>query len=429
MASGIGSKIKVAWICHFSNTEIREKIPLSNKKKYTDFAPWITNMIKEFEKREEVEIHIIAPHRGLKTFLFEYTQNNIYYHFFKPDLPVIHKRWPFYFPIDAWTGYLKNRLIVHHILKRIRPDLINLHGAENDYYSATALGIKNIPVFISIQGIYSNPKRFNDITKPNKHRIKIERTLHKQCKYFGIFPPFFADLIKRDNANPILFLKNYPFNLETTEIRIVEKKYDFVFFGRVADVKGIDKIIEAIAFIKSTGRETTLLVIGAGQKVYIEYLQGLIKKYNLVKNITFVGHLPTIHDVHKKALEAKVTVISSRFDVISGTIIESILMSQPVVATAVGGVPYLNKNSETILLSEYGDIEGLAGNMLKLLDNPEYAEELTEKCKRFIISEFDSNTIVTRFIKQYYAIIEHYKYNTPIPTDLLFNEKYFNKIK
>ena len=59
------NKLKIAWICHFSNKEILEKLPLSKMKvknflkamlgektetSYADFAPWVKNLIKEFEK-------------------------------------------------------------------------------------------------------------------------------------------------------------------------------------------------------------------------------------------------------------------------------------------------------------------------------------------------------------------------------------------
>ena len=92
-------KLTVAWICHFSNQEVRNKLPLSNmrisnflrsilgktKFEYGDFAPWINNLIKEFEKFEEVELHIIAPHTGLKKKRFDLEMNGIHYHFFKSE--------------------------------------------------------------------------------------------------------------------------------------------------------------------------------------------------------------------------------------------------------------------------------------------------------------------------------------------------------
>ena len=377
--------LKIAWICHFSNEQVRKKLPLSKKRKYYDFAPWITNLIQAFEKRDDICLYIIAPHMGLKKLKHEFEINGINYYFFKPDLPYFQKRWPGYFPVDAWTGFLRNRLFVWHFIKKIKPELINLHGAENDFYSSTVLGIKKIPVYICIQGIYSNPERFNRIQRPVLSRIKVERKIHQRFRYFGIFPLLFADLIKRYNKNPILFRHNYIPKTNIQFINGIEKKYDFVFFGRVSDVKGVDKIIEAISYINKNGRNVTLNIIGPCGKSYKEHLVAIIRSNNLKEKVFFSGHLPSLDDVHNMALEAKVTVISSKFDNIPNTIIESVMMGQPVAATAVGGIPFLNKDRETILLSEYGDIKGLADNMLQLLDNPEFAQTLTEKCRKCIV--------------------------------------------
>ena len=420
------NKIKVAWICHFSNIEVRGILSLTKRKQYHDFAPWITNLAKCFEKRDDIELHVIAPHRGMTKLTQTFEIRGIHYHIYKPDLPILHKNWPYFLPLHKWTNYARNRILVHKFINTIKPDIVNLYGAENDYYSITALGIKNIPVYVCIQGIYSNPNRFNNLIKPIMSRVRIERRIHKECKYFGIFPPFFADLIKRDNDNPILLRQSYIPKTNIEIINDVEKKYDFAFWGRVTDVKGIDKIIDALGYINKNGRGATLSIIGQCGKAYKNYLEGIIKKLNLKGKVFFSGNLPTLQDVHKKALEAKVTVISSKFENLPGTIIESVMLGQPVAATAVGGIPFLNKNGKTILLSEYGDIKGLAENMLILLDNPKYAKELTEKCHQFILKEFDGNTIVDRYIKQYHAIMSHYKFGIEIPTELLYDRKYFD---
>ena len=419
------SKLRVAWICHFSNKTVRDKLPLSDKRKYSDFAPWITNLISAFEKRDDIELHVIAPHMGLKKLTYSFKLNGVFYYFFKPDLPIVHKRWPNFLPLDVWTGFIRNRLLVKKFINKINPDIVNLHGAENHYYSSTVFGIKNLPVYVCIQGIYSNPNRFNDLVKANKQKIKVERKIHSKFKYFGILPPLFADLIKRDNNKPIFLKHKYIPNTQINKIEIKEKKYDFVFFGRVADVKGVDKIIEAIGLINNQGRNVNLNIIGGASKRYLNYLNSLINELDLNSNVFFSGKLSTIEDVHRKVKESKISVLSSKFENMGGALFESVLIDQPVTATAVGGIPYLNKEEETILLSEFGDVRGLADNMLKLLDNPDYANTLTKKCKKFILSEFSEEKLVNRYVKQYKAIIANYHYNTPIPEELLFNHEEF----
>lgn len=152
--------MKIVWICHFSNAEIREHLSLSNnwiankirkvigKKKaapYTDFAPWVSNFIKEFETFESIELHIISPHQGLKPFTQYFELRNIHYYFFKPDLPILNLRYDMFLKKPK---YRMNRFLVSQLIEEIQPDLVNLIGAENPYYSITALDIKNIPVYL-----------------------------------------------------------------------------------------------------------------------------------------------------------------------------------------------------------------------------------------------------------------------------------------
>ena len=80
-----------------------------------------------------------------------------------------------------------------------------------------------------------------------------------------------------------------------------------------------------------------------------------------------------------------------------------------------------------MLISEIGDIEHLAANMLKLLDSPELAEQLKKKAKTFVEKEFDNATSAKRLLEDYKAVIAHYHNGTPIPEKLLFDLNEFPK--
>ena len=418
-------KLKVVWLCHFTNAEVRQKLPLSKKINHTDFAPWITRMIKGFENRDDVEIHIVAPHRRLKPFICEFENNRIFYHFFNPHILAIIRGQKYLKKFEIWTNFIQNKLLVSRIIKRIKPDIVNLIGAENPYYSATALKIKNIPVFVCIQGIYNDPEGFDKDEEPIQYIINIEQKLHKRFKYFGISAPQFVDLIKNSNSNPIFLKQKYHLDFDSSVDSKIVKEYDFVYFGRVTFAKGVDKIIEAIGYLRDNGRKTTLNIVGGAKD---EYLNELINTLNLNEQITFRGYLPTMQEVYNEVIKGRVSVISTKSDNTTQTIFESILLGIPVVATRIGGIPYLNKDGTTILLSKYGDVQGLADNMLKLIDNPDYANELVRKCKEFIYKEYDSKFITNQYVKQYRAIIDHYWNNTPIENKLLFDINEFKQV-
>lgn len=418
--------LKVVLLCHFTNQEVRDHLPLNPKFKHEDFAPWISRMIKSFELVKDVEFHIIAPHRRLIPFISEFELNGIFYHFFNPHVLAITRGQKYLRRLEGWTKYIQNKLLVNHFLKKINPDIVNLIGSENPYYSATALSIKNIPVFVCIQGMASDPASITEHEVPDKSQVKLERKVHKTFKYFGISSPKFEELIRRDNENPILLKQKYHLDYNISVNLKVEKEYDFVYFGRVNFAKGVDKIIEAIAYLRTNGRITTLNIIGGYSPVVFAKLNMFIKNNQLSEQIHFVGNLPSMQNVYEEVLKSRVSVLSTKSDNIPQTIFESILLDIPVVATNIGGIPYLNKEGTTLLLSEYGDIKGLAENMLLLLDNPTYGNELVNRCKNFLLKEYDPQKITDQYLKQYKAIIANYWNRENIESELLFNRNDFS---
>lgn len=238
-------KLKVAWICHFSNEKVREKLPLSKmrasnflriifgktKFKYGDFAPWVNNLITEFEKFKDVELHIIAPHAGLSPFKYSFEMNGIYYHFFKPELPLRLDILVSRLPHQEKRRFSLNRLWVKQFIKEIQPDIVNLIGTENPYYSITVLDIKNIPVFVSAQTVYTNPDRQKISGNCDPLRWDTELKIHHKEKYYGCAGRMHRDLILRNNPDAIIFKNFFPIQYPK-KVKEVEKEFDFVYFAQ-----------------------------------------------------------------------------------------------------------------------------------------------------------------------------------------------------
>jgi glycosyltransferase involved in cell wall biosynthesis len=428
-------KLTVAWICHFSNQEVRNKLPLSNmrisnflrsilgktKFEYGDFAPWINNLIKEFEKFEEVELHIIAPHTGLKKKRFDLEMNGIHYHFFKSEDDNI-----FNFIINKLDSnkipkYIKNRKRTAEIVTSIKPDIVNLIGTENPYYSITVLDIEDIPVFVSAQTVYTNPDRQKISGNCDPLRWNTELKIHHKEKYYGCAGRMHRDLILRNNPDAIIFKNFFPIQYPK-KVKEVEKEFDFVYFAQgVSQKKGIEDAIDALALVKKEKPDVTLMVVGHCPPNYKVFLNKKIDNLGLTENISFHDYFPVHSDMHQYIKKAKFALLPVKLDVIPGTVIEAMLLELPVVTYKTTGTPYLNKDGETVLISKIGDIEHLAANMLKLLDSPELAEQLKKKAKAFVEKEFDNTASAKRLVKDYKAVIAHYHDGTPIPKELLFD--------
>ena len=56
--------LKIVWICNFSNAEVQTKLPLW--KNANECGILISNLLKDYETREGIELHLISPHNYLK---------------------------------------------------------------------------------------------------------------------------------------------------------------------------------------------------------------------------------------------------------------------------------------------------------------------------------------------------------------------------
>jgi glycosyltransferase involved in cell wall biosynthesis len=435
-------KIKVVWICHFSNQEVRDRIPLSKRKisnmirsilfgrplSYSDFAPWITNQICEFEKLDNIELHVVAPHVGLKKFVFKFEINGVYFHFFKPDLFPLLDKFINVILRNRRKEYKFNRHFVRKILKRIQPDVINLIGTENPYYSITALDIKDVPIYVTAQTVYTNPDRKKYSGFIDKHSWDTELKLHRKEKYYGCGGRMHRDLILNNNPGAIIFKYFFPIEKPLNIEKELKKEFDFVFFAaQITNKKGIEDALEAIAKVKKQYINVSLNIVGSCTKVYKDFL--LIKAKNLciIDNICFNDYFPLHSDMHKHISKARFALLPIKLDVISSAVIEAILLELPVVTYITSGTPYLNKDKESVLLGEIDDIERLADNMERLLDSTDLAKRLKRNAKAFVEKEFDNTNSSNRLVSNYKAVINHYHYNTPIPNDLLFSIEEFPK--
>ena len=420
------NKLKVAIICHFSHVSIRKELKLYNDS-YSDYGLWITNIINGLKTRDDVEIHVISPHYGLKTSSQKLTLEGVYYYFFRPWF------YGFWGRIEYWLEHYRDFLytpsclirkkIVRNFIREIKPDIVNLIGAENLDYSVTALEIKDIPIILHCQTVYANPDRKKNTGVVLKSRWNSELRLFKHIKYVACSGRMYYDLIKGYNPDSIIFPRRWPAAV-FPNIPEVPKKYDFAYFaGGFNQGKGFNNAIEAIAIVAKKHPELKVLGVGdwdEENKVYRER----IKELGIESNIEIHPRFPQRNDMLCFVKQARFALLPFKMDVVSGAMMEALRLGLPVVAFRTSGTPALNEKRETVLISEIDDNEALAANMLRVYEDEELAARLVENSSLYI-KELDDrnshNADVT--VAQYKAVVSHFKEGTPIPNDLLYKSE------
>lgn len=427
--------MKVLWICHFSNSQIRKKLHFSvnlfenfvnfflYKKisKRSDFAAWITNGISEFEKIKEVELHIISPHYEMKYKTEEFELGGIHYHFFKPDDNFFLKRGLKKIFNTSDNEFNGNRKIVKRLVNKIKPDLIHMFGAENPYYSITALDIDTtkIPFQVTLQTLLSDAEFLSKSSLPLSQynlRAKLERKILGRINYIGSSVTKYRDIVW-ENINPsALFFDSGLAVAENVKQSEVDKAYDFVYFS-VSIEKAVDVAIEAFAIACEKLPFLTLNIIGESTPSFTQQLTKRISELGIEKNITFSGKLSTHEEVLLQIQKSKYALLPLKIDHISGTIREAMFSEIPVLTTRTHGTPSLNENRESVLISEQGDYEAMAQNMFRLIESPELTKKLKENGLITVHELWNNKKMMTDQVKVYQSIFDHHHFNKPISAE------------
>lgn len=397
-------KLKIVWICHFSNAEMQSLLPLWKQR--NEMAPWIPNILKGFENLENIEMHVISPHATLKR-TTELTIRNVNYYFIPYHIPFLKKDWPWYFRFDLYSNFYFFRRKVRKVIKEIRPDLINLIGAENAYYSSSVFDYKKrYPILITIQGFISQligkVKLYPDLKKRNYFEEKILKSFDYFCGEQDS-----STYISTYNPDHVFFRLYFPIN-EVLALKTKDngKKYDCIFFGRLSKIKGAEDFIRVIAEIKTTKTDITACIVGEGDPIP---LNALAKELNCENNIEFLGFVKTQKELFEYVKASRVFLAPPHKERLSCTIREAMFLKVPVVAYATGGIPYINEFSENIYMVETGNYREMAQKVLLLLKNEQRRDKLAEKAYEYCINEFSLKVNTERLLAAYRTIIDSNK--------------------
>lgn len=376
-------KIKIAWICYYCDPEIQSKLPLW-KLRY-EHASYIPTLLRGFEDKNDIEIHVISPQDYLKRSTHLIIRN-IHYHFIPYGIPFLHRHWPAIFRFDVFSNFYFFRKKVRRTIKEIQPDIINLMGAENAAYSSSILDYRNkYPILIVIQGFISQMKDVLKLTYYERKRISVEETIMQSFKYYAGEQDS-STYISNYNPNHKFFRVYFPIDESIIPNPYTSNwQYDCVFFGRLSVEKGVADFIKIIAEIKQKKPDVKGCIIGGGdQRPYIS----LAKELNCLSNIEFTGFINTQEEVFKYVSASKIFLATPYFERLSSTIREAMFLKVPIIAYATGGIPYINEFDENIYLVKTGDYKKVATKAIVLLENEMLRSQLAEKAFQYATKEY-----------------------------------------
>ncbi len=342
------------------------------------------------------EVHFITYKRPVR--LSPFHENIFFHEVAEADYPLFE-----YPPYDT---ALASKMV--DVVKYANLDLLHVHYAiphATVAYMAKKILLSEgryVPVITTLHG--------TDITLVGKHRT---------------FSPVVAFSINKSDGvtavSSYLKKETYKHFDIKNDIEVI---YNFIDFGRfkkvdkdhfkkliapdgerilahVSNFRKVKRVEDVIYIFEKIYRKIPckLLLIGDGPER--QNLEDLCRKINLCHEVRFLGKQNAIEEL---------LAISDLFLIPSGNesfglaALEAMACEVPVISSNVGGLPEVNIHGETGYLSDIGNVEEMAANAIKILEN----EEVLQRFRKNALAQakrFDIKNILPQYEAYYEQIL------------------------
>lgn len=168
-----------------------------------------------------------------------------------------------------------------------------------------------------------------------------------------------------------------------------------VFVGRLANWKGVDTLLKAVAGLQ----DVHVTIVGDGPEM--ASLRALAHKLKVEDVVTFAGK-QTRNAVLAYMTQAHVLVLVSYYEGLSHTLLEACALGVPCIASDHGGNPEVIQHGENGLLVPYGDVQQLRAALAQLQADEELRYRLACNAKE-TSHRFDFETTVRQTVQILFA--------------------------
>ena len=195
------------------------------------------------------------------------------------------------------------------------------------------------------------------------------------------------EMIKKENKNKILNELN-------------ENIKYLLYIGKLEERRNIIFLLNILKKIIAKKENVKLVIVGKGDKQYIDKIFEYIEKEHLESNIIYrecIGQ----DEVNLLYKRCKVFLLPSSYEIFGMVLLEAMYCGIPIITTKNGGSSTLIKNEKNGYIYSLDKIEEWTETIMTLLDNENISEKIIENAKKTIKDKFLWENIVDNFIECY----------------------------
>ncbi len=290
------------------------------------------------------------------------------------------------------------------------PEVCHVHGtnafSKEVYFALKQHGVK---MMLTVHGLLQEEKKQALMRKPSLKALyqyivqsRDERELLEAAPRIIVDTVYVEDKLKAYGLKYVPEMYVIPQGIDETfyGIKCNPKSNVILCVGAIAPRKGHIYTVELFEKLRAKDIDAKLRILGSlADKGYYEQLKQKISASKYKEDIALEANLPR-EELLKAYAEAKLFVLHSREESQGIVFAEAMATGLPVVATKIGGIPYVVAGGKSGFLCPYGDVDVMAQNAELLLTDEEIWQEFSSAAKE-IAKGYRWRDIAERIVRLY----------------------------
>lgn len=176
---------------------------------------------------------------------------------------------------------------------------------------------------------------------------------------------------------------------------------NIVAVGRLSPEKGFGNLLEAMALVVGNGIDVSLCLFGEGGER--ENLERLIVQLKLSDRVTMPGFVSNVSDTFSCF---DFLVMPSLTEGLPITLLEAMRAGLPVIASSVGGIPFVIQDRINGYLVRPADVEGLCHVLLEAIRRKRENKMLIECANNIFHEVFTSEIMASAYAQLYHDVLD-----------------------
>ncbi|NNE10012.1 MAG: glycosyltransferase family 4 protein [Gemmatimonadetes bacterium] len=289
-------------------------------------------------------------------------------------------------------------------LRKLKPEVVHAHSLDRFALGAIE---SRLPTVVTIHGIIEMESALETEVSQKVRGAMRNRLVHaalRKARNVILLSPYVAEHYARDLRRANTWTIENPVADSFFAIDEPEERNTVLHAGLLIPRKGIGNLLQAARIARAEVSDIKIRFAGGATiPDYKEEIDRTVSELGLQENVAFLGNLSPA----ELALEygkCELMVMVSKQETLPVAIAECMAAGKPVIASPVGGIPYIVRENETGYLVPHGEPEHLAEKIVSLLSNRRLREKMGAAAKAYARERFTMESVCDRTVAVYREI-------------------------